>query len=103
MFISNEPRGMEHCLFLMNLEVWNMFNIVYILMNLEVWNIVYGTLFISNEPRGMEHCLFNELRLEHCLFLMNQRYGTLFISNEPRGMEHCLFLMNLEAWNIVYF
>ena len=29
---------MEHCLFLMNLEVWN---------------IVY-----SNEPRGMEHCLF---------------------------------------------
>ena len=31
--MSNEPRGMEHCLFLMNLEV-------------------------SNEPRGMEHCLF---------------------------------------------
>ena len=38
LFMSNEPRGMEHCLFLMNLEVWN---------------IVY-----SNEPRGMEHCLF---------------------------------------------
>ena len=38
---------MEHCLFLMNLEVWN---IVYFFR--------YGTLFISNEPRGMEHCLF---------------------------------------------
>ena len=36
--MSNEPRGMEHCLFLMNLEVWN--------------------IVISNEPRGMEHCLF---------------------------------------------
>ena len=38
MFISNEPRGMEHCLFLVKLE--------------------YGTLFISNEPRVMENCLF---------------------------------------------
>ena len=35
--MSNEPRGMEHCLFLMNLEE-------------------YGTLFISTELRGMEHC-----------------------------------------------
>ena len=39
--MSNEPRGMEHCLFLMNLEEPR-----------------YGTLFISNEPRGMEHCLY---------------------------------------------
>ena len=36
--MSNEPRGMEHCLFLITQR--------------------YGTLFISNEPRGMEHCLF---------------------------------------------
>ena len=50
--MSNEPRGVEHRLFLMNLEV---------------------TLFISTEPRGMEHCLFfTEPRgMEHCLFLMN--------------------------------
>ena len=38
MFISNEPRGMEHCLFLMNLEVMEH---CLFLMNLEVWNIVY--------------------------------------------------------------
>ena len=45
-------RGMEHCLFLMNLEVWN---IVYEPLEHEPRR---GTLFISNEPRGMEHCLF---------------------------------------------
>ena len=36
---------MEHCLFLLNQEVW--------------------TLFMSNEPRGMEHCLFL-MNLEVC-------------------------------------
>ena len=41
---------MEHCLYLMNLEVWN---IVYF-----YWTKKYGTFFMSNEPSGMEHCLF---------------------------------------------
>ena len=65
---------MEHCLYLMKLEVWN---IVYFYLTKR-----YGTLFMSNEPGGME---------------------LLFISTEPRGMEHCLCLMHLEVWNIVYF
>ena len=43
--MSNETRGMEHCLFLIAHR--------------------YGTLFISNEPRGMEHCLFL-MNLEAC-------------------------------------
>ena len=55
---------MEHCLFLMNLDV------------IEVWNIVYPS-------RGMEHCLF----------LISPELWNIVYSNEPRGMEHCLFLI----------
>ena len=49
MFISNEPRGMEHCLFLMKPRGGTMF------ISNEPRG---GTMFISTEPRGMEHCLF---------------------------------------------
>ena len=41
---------MEHCLYLMKLEVWNF---VYFYLTKR-----YGTLFMSNEPGGMEYCLF---------------------------------------------
>ena len=47
--MSDEPIGVEHCLFLINLEEWTLF----ISTELEAWNIVF-----ANEPRGMEHCLF---------------------------------------------